>query len=216
MEATDVQKCAVKRPGPSTERPGPLDAAQTTGHRDRNLDPAGLWLDLPGMVGFPIRRPGRTTGPCPRLGRAYGGTMSDHVLAGVVATVAGDAPSYRVDLRSGHHRLVGDEPAGAGGGDAGPSPFGLVLAGLGACTAITLRMYAERKGWPLDGLRIELRYVVAEGRSARIERTIHLSPGLSADQRARLEEVAAKTPVTKAIGAGTPIPTTLVVEGAGS
>ena len=65
---------------------------------------------------------------------------------------------YTVKIKVGHHDLIGDEPASAGGGDAGPPPFGLVLAGLAACTAITLRMYAERKNWALTGLGLELEY----------------------------------------------------------
>ena len=64
------------------------------------------------------------------------------------ASVGGEEKPYGVRIDSGGHALRGDEPASHGGGDTGPTPFGLLLSGLGACTAITLRMYAERKQWP--------------------------------------------------------------------
>jgi putative redox protein len=115
---------------------------------------------------------------------------------------------YSVNIRAGHHDLVADEPLSAGGGDKGPSPFGLVLAGLAACTAITLRMYAERKNWPLTGLGIELQYF-REDRSFRIERVLHVEGNLDVEQRARLADIAERTPVTLALKAGATIHTTL-------
>jgi putative redox protein len=116
---------------------------------------------------------------------------------------------YSVNIRVGHHDLVGDEPVSAGGGDAGPSPFGLVLAGLAACTAITLRMYAERKNWPLSGLAVELQYF-RDGKTFRIERALHLEGGLDGEQRARLADIAERTPVTLALKTGTTINTVLI------
>jgi putative redox protein len=115
---------------------------------------------------------------------------------------------YSVNIRAGHHDLLADEPVSAGGGDKGPSPFGLVLAGLAACTAITLRMYAERKNWPLSGLGVELQYF-REDKSFRIERTLHVEGELDAEQRARLGDIAERTPVTLALKAGATIHTTL-------
>ena len=115
---------------------------------------------------------------------------------------------YSVNIRAGHHDLVADEPLSAGGGDKGPSPFALVLAGLAACTAITLRMYAERKNWPLTGLGIELQYF-REDRSFRIERVLHVEGNLDVEQRARLADIAERTPVTLALKAGATIHTTL-------
>ena len=70
-------------------------------------------------------------------------------VADATATIRTDR--YHVDLQAGRHALAADEPADGGGADTGPTPFGLLLSGLGACTAITLRMYADRKGWPLEG-----------------------------------------------------------------
>ena len=115
---------------------------------------------------------------------------------------------YMVNIRAGHHDLVADEPVSAGGGNAGPSPFGLVLAGLAACTAITLRMYAERKNWPLAGMAVDLEYF-REAESFRIERILHIEGGLDAEQRARLADIAERTPVTLALKAGASINTRL-------
>lgn len=118
-------------------------------------------------------------------------------------------PAYRVDLHAGIHRLVGDEPAGGGGGDAGPSPFGFLLCGLAACTATTLRMYAERKGWALATVVVDVRYDVDDNDgAASIARAITVPPDLPPEQRERLAEIAERTPVTLAVRAGTPIATT--------
>jgi len=115
---------------------------------------------------------------------------------------------YTVKIRAGHHDLIGDEPVSAGGSDAGPSPFGFVLAGLAACTAITLRMYAERKEWPLTGLAVELEYFREAG-AFRIERVLHVEGALDPEQRARLADIAERTPVTLALKAGATINTKL-------
>ena len=115
---------------------------------------------------------------------------------------------YSVNIRVGHHALVGDEPVSAGGADAGPSPFGYVLAGLAACTAITLRMYTERKGWPLIGLGVDLQYF-RDDKAIRIERVLHVEGALDDEQRARLADIAERTPVTLALKAGATINTKL-------
>jgi putative redox protein len=127
--------------------------------------------------------------------------MSDGMLiARASATL--QAPPYAVAIAAGHHALTADEPKSIGGGDSGPSPFALVASGLGACTAITLRMYAERKQWTLRGLTVELKVLKAADESLRIERSVALEGDLSAEQRARLAEIAEKTPVTKALRSG--------------
>jgi len=113
---------------------------------------------------------------------------------------------YRTDIRTGHHALIADESVSAGGADAGPPPFGFVLAGLGACTAITLRMYAERKAWPLTGLTVDLEYY-RDDKAFRIERVLHMEGPLDETQRARLADIAERTPVTLALKAGAAINT---------
>src|SRR5438128_10832224 len=115
---------------------------------------------------------------------------------------------YAQRIRSEQHELAADEPAKKGGTDTGPSPYALVLAGLGACTAITLRMYADKKGWDLGRTQVELRALPLD-EGMRIERELRFSASLSAEQKQRLLEIAEKTPVTKSIRAGMPITTRL-------
>ena len=128
----------------------------------------------------------------------------DHTVAS--ATVTSEDKPYGVRIDAGGHALRGDEPADRGA-DTGPPSFGLLLSGLGACTAITLRMYAERQGWPLAGVEVKLTYVVKDRNNRWIDRLITLH-GVDAGQRAKLAEIAEKTPVTRAVRAGTEIRTT--------
>jgi putative redox protein len=125
------------------------------------------------------------------------------------AAVSSETKPYGVRIDAGGHLLLGDEPIDHGGGDIGPAPFGLLLAGLGACTAITLRMYAERKEWPLQGVDVWLRYVVQDKANRWIDREIRLYGPLDDEHPGRLAEIAEKTPVTKAVRAGTEIRTTI-------
>src|SRR6266699_679503 len=74
----------------------------------------------------------------------------------IAHAVLDSAAGYATAVRAGRHPLNADEPASRGGTDTGPSPYELLLAGLGACTAITLRMYAERKGWQLETIHVDL------------------------------------------------------------
>jgi uncharacterized OsmC-like protein len=94
----------------------------------------------------------------------------DEVVA--TAMVASEDKPYAVRVDAGGHALRGDEPVDHGGGDTGPRPFGLLLSGLGACTAITLRMYAERKNLPLDGVDVQLTYTVKDRATRWIDRVI--------------------------------------------
>lgn len=114
-------------------------------------------------------------------------------------TAIGGATPYVVTLedREGHHWLA-DEPLGAGGGDQGPTPTQLLLSSLGACTAITVRMYAARHDWPLTDVEIGLEFNpegAPAGGGNDIRRRITLGGDLSREQRERLLEVAEKCPI---------------------
>ena len=130
-------------------------------------------------------------------------------VAQAVASTGSTKPAYRVEVRVGTHELVADEPAATGGGDLGPSPFGLLLSALAACTATTLRMYAARHGWALTSIDVGVRYDVDDDGQAAIERMITVPVDLTAEQRHDLAEIAERTPVTLAVRAGTPINTKL-------
>ena len=129
-----------------------------------------------------------------------------HTVATAVITTE-DKP-YGVRIDAGGHALRSDEPVSNGGGDTGPGPFGLLLSGLGACTAITLQMYAGRKKWPLSKVDVELSYVVKDKHTRWIDRSVTVH-GVNEEQRARLAEIAEKTPLTRAIRGGTEIRTTV-------
>ncbi|MGY8527302.1 OsmC family protein [Paracidovorax citrulli] len=124
------------------------------------------------------------------------------------ATVRSAGPDYRHEVTTGAHTLVADEPTRAGGGDAGPAPYDLVLAGLGACTAITLRMYAARKEWQLGEVTVELSLSKDRDGNASIDRVLRCSAPLTDEQWERLLDIAGKTPVTRSLQAGMPIATT--------
>jgi putative redox protein len=114
--------------------------------------------------------------------------------------------NFAQDIQAGKHSLVADEGPSLGGQDAGPAPYTYVLAGLAACTSITLQMYAQRKGWDLGQVHVDASFV-RRGDEESIERTVRVGPAVTAEQRARLAEIAEKTPVTKTIKRGTPIVT---------
>src|SRR5438874_11621420 len=112
---------------------------------------------------------------------------------------------YAQDMRAGKHLVVADEPEALGGADAGPAPYALLLASLGACTSITLRMYADRKGWDLGAVRVDLYLHRDAEKKETITRHLRFGAPLTDEQRTRLLEIAAKTPVTKTLLAGTTI-----------
>jgi uncharacterized OsmC-like protein/pimeloyl-ACP methyl ester carboxylesterase len=118
--------------------------------------------------------------------------------------------NYATEIEVDGHHLVADEPESAGGGNRGPSPYELLGASLGACTCITLRMYAERKGWPLEGVTVRLRHEKVHagdcadcpdtpGRIDRIGREVELTGPLDAEQRRRLLEIADRCPVHRTL-----------------
>ncbi|BAN22795.1 OsmC family protein [Caballeronia insecticola] len=105
---------------------------------------------------------------------------------------------FQVRLKDGTHEWIADEPASLGGGDTGPEPASLLLASLGACTSITLKMYAKRKEWPLESVHVELSMKsTAEG--TNIDRRIALGGALSDEQRERLLQIANACPIHKVL-----------------
>jgi putative redox protein len=124
------------------------------------------------------------------------------------AHLTSEVARYAQRIRVGHHELVADEPVALGGGDAGIAPYGLLVASLAACTSITLRMYAERKGWELGEVKVDLE-LTRDGEAETVARTISFSAALSEDQRQRLGEIADKTPVTKTLQRSLAITTTV-------
>ena len=113
---------------------------------------------------------------------------------------------YRTEISVSGHVLIGDEGPGLGGQNLGPAPYDFLLAGLGACTAITLRMYADRKGWPLESVEVGLRLLSKDG--LRVDRVLTIA-GLDDEQKARLGDIAERTPVTLTLKGGLPIDTRL-------
>jgi putative redox protein len=135
--------------------------------------------------------------------------------------VRGDATGLAQEIETGRHRPVADEPVEAGGTDTGPSPYELLLAALGACTSMTLSMYAQRKHWPLERVTVRLRHdkihakdcaecETREGMLDRIEREISLTGPLDAEQRERLLAIANRCPVHRTLVSEVDIRTRLV------
>jgi len=129
---------------------------------------------------------------------------------GVVLVEDHDAGPFAETVRSGAHVLRADEPAANGGNDSGPDPYSYLLAALGACTAMTLRMYARQKKWPLEKVRVVLKHdkihaadcaacETKEGKVDRIERWIELDGPLSDEQQKRLLEIADRCPVHRTL-----------------
>ncbi|MBB96912.1 MAG: osmotically inducible protein C [Rhodobacteraceae bacterium] len=139
---------------------------------------------------------------------------------GVVRVSEADPKGFLQDVTWGDaHHMPADEPVAQGGADRGPSPYGLLAAGLGACTSMTIRMYARRKGWPLEHVSVDVTHdkVHAEdasaGRGAKIDlfvRNIRLEGALDEEQRQRLLEIADRCPVHRTLELGAQIRTALV------
>jgi putative redox protein len=129
-------------------------------------------------------------------------------------TITIGANGFRAEAMAGNHALIVDEPLSVGGTDMGPTPYEYVLTALGSCTAMTLRLYADRKEWPLESATIQLRSSSKSHEAdcencatkkvgmGHIERRIFLTGHLTDEQRARLLEIADRCPVKQTLEAG--------------
>jgi len=139
---------------------------------------------------------------------------------GIVRVAEADAGGFLQDVHHGpDHHTVADEPAAYGGTNRGMTPYGFVAAGLGACTSMTIRMYARRKRWPLTHVRVDVSHDKVHAQDAgdstgpkidRFHRAIALDGDLSEEQRAKLLEIADKCPVHRTLEAQSEITTALL------
>jgi putative redox protein len=138
---------------------------------------------------------------------------------GTVTVTEAGSGTYTQRITLGHHQLVADEPQPIGD-DAGPTPYDLLLAALGSCTSMTVRMYADRKGWPLEGVRVTLRHSrihaedcatceTTKGWIDHIDRGIELTGELDDSQRERLLQIADRCPVHQTLTSEVDIATSL-------
>jgi len=127
-----------------------------------------------------------------------------------VVVVRGSSKGFAQEVVIGRHHLTADEPADLGGTDSGPSPYELLLAALGACTSMTVAIYARRRQWPLEEVSVRMKHSkihaedcesceTKEGMLDRVESEIELAGELTAEQRAKLLEIAQKCPVRRTL-----------------
>ena len=135
-------------------------------------------------------------------------TQTDKQTVHIV--VRGGAEDFRQQITAGKHDFVADEPASVGGGDAGPDPYDYLLTALGACTSMTIGFYARRHRLPLEHIAVSLSHAriytsdceeceTKEGMLDRIDVEVELTGALSAEQHAKLMEVAARCPVHRTL-----------------
>ncbi len=147
--------------------------------------------------------------------------MSGETGAALGSTVVeGKSTGFAQDIRVGRHRLLADEPTGVGGTDTGPGPYDLLVAALGACTSMTLSLYARRKKWPLESVRVTLRHSKIHASDCadceqkdvkldHVDRVVELQGALTDEQKKRLLEIADRCPVHKTLAPAIHIQTRL-------
>ncbi len=166
------------------------------------------------LAAWAARYVGREPAASERLAHGAGALQPGEVL------VTADGPAWGQRIAVREHELRADEPTSVGGADSGPTPYELLLAALGSCTAMTLQMYAKRKGWPLEHVAVRsshdkihaaecARCESDTGRVDRITRRLHLTGPLDDTQRARLLEIADRCPVHRTLTGEKQIVTTL-------
>lgn len=132
-------------------------------------------------------------------------TGDNNAREGIVTVTEMGTGTYTQQITAGRHQLLADEPRPVGD-DAGPTPYDLLLAALGACTSMTVRLYANKKGWPLERVEVKLQHTrihaedcaqceTTKGWISHIDRTIELVGDLDDTQRQRLMEIAERCPV---------------------
>jgi putative redox protein len=147
---------------------------------------------------------------------AAGEPGADEFVGWIIAT--SDGPGFRTDVTAGGFDLIADEPESVGGSGVGPTPYEFLLAALGSCTAMTVRMYSNRKQWPLERVVVRLRDTPAHIKDCldcetsevgprRIDRHVDLIGALSAEQRTRLLQIADRCPVKQTLARGIQIRT---------
>ena len=138
----------------------------------------------------------------------------------VVARIGSEG--FQTEIKAGVHAIVADEPVKVGGTDSGPTPYDLLVAGLGACTVMTMRMYADHKGWHLEQITVHLQHEKVHEKDAenaekegsvgkidQIERVIEIEGDLSDEQKARMMKIADRCPVHRTLHGEIRIPTSL-------
>lgn len=128
----------------------------------------------------------------------------------VIVSLRDTEGTYTCDINAGKHQMVADEPVPLGGDDLGAAPYQYLKAALGSCTAMTIRMYAERKKWPIENVIVTLRHSRDAKKQSMFERDIKLVGDLTEDQRERLLDIADRCPVHKTLSHGVTILSKLI------
>src|SRR4029079_16297627 len=128
---------------------------------------------------------------CAPISRRSGRARREPGMAHARASIG--TVDYATSIATRHHTLAADEGPELGGKDAGPAPYDLLSSALGACTVITLRMYAERKQWPVTAVQVDVHFHRGEDKTERIDRVLRIE-GADAEQKKRMAEIAERTP----------------------